>query len=157
MVSPSLLYVDLVALAESLGVLRVGVADLALLADMPTNPPGLLAPYRRGISLVMRLPEELPPEYARLFPDVERRLDQAAAQVAQFIQGRGYRALAVPVNEVLQGYSGALSHRAVAQAAGLGQIDAGGQFTVPGIGPRIRLATVLTDALLPLGSPAAGG
>jgi len=171
MVDPAVLYPDLLALAASLGAFRLGVADLAALAGLVTQPPDLLAPYRRGIALAVRLDDAvvdglLPPhnprrgaptpEYARLYAEANRRLDEMSAQVVRFLEGRLYRAAAIPASETLQDQRGALPHKAVARQSGLGWIGRHLLLIVPGAGPRVRLATVLTDALLPAGRPAAG-
>jgi epoxyqueuosine reductase len=171
MVAPAVLYTDLLALASSLGAFRLGVGDLAELAGLPTQPPDLLASYRRGISLLVRLDDAvvdglLPPhnprpgvptpEYARLYEWANRRLDEMAAQVVRFLEGRLYRAEAIPASETLQDQRGALPHKAVARQAGLGWIGRHLLLIVPGAGPRVRLATVLTDAPLPAGRPTAG-
>jgi epoxyqueuosine reductase QueG len=166
-----LLYADLLSFAASLGAFRFGVADLEALAGLPTQPAGLLSPYRRGISLAVRLddtvvdellpkinprPGEPTPAYARLYAQANGRLDEMATRLVRFIQGRGYRAEAIPASETLLGHSGALPHKAVARQAGLGWIGRNLLLIVPGIGPRLRLSTVLTDALLPPGAPVSG-
>lgn len=171
MVASSLLYADLFALASALGAFRCGVADLAALAGLSTQPPDLLASYRFGISLAVRLDDAvvdglLPPDnprpgeptaaYARLYADCNRRLDGMAVAVARFLQGRTYRAEAIPASETLLGHSGALPHKAIARQAGLGWVGQHLLLIVPGAGPRVRLATVLTDALLPAGQPISG-
>lgn len=172
MVSPALLYADLLALAASLGAFRLGVADLAPLAGLPTQPAGLLSPYQRGIALAVRLDEaivdELLPahnphpgqptaDYGRLYTAVNRRLDEMAGYLVRFLQGRGFHAEAIPASQTLLGQAGALSHKAVARQAGMGWIGRHLLLIVPGAGPRVRLATVLTDCLLPAGEPMAGG
>jgi len=171
LVSPVLLYADLLALVSSLGAFRCGIADLSALAGLPTQPDDLLSPYGRGISLAVRLddavvdgllashnphPGEPTPAYARLYAEANRRLDEMAQAVARFLRGRGQRAEAIPASETLFGYSGALSHKAVACQAGMGWIGRHLLLIVPGAGPRVRLSTVLTDALLPVGRPLSG-
>lgn len=170
MVSPDLLYTDLLALAASLGAYRVGVADLAALVGLQTQPPDLLAPYRRGISLVYRLDDavvdgllpasnpqgEPTPAYAHAYAQANQWLDSTAQHLARFLEGRGYRAEPIPASETLLGHRGALPHKAVARQAGLGWIGRHLLLIVPGAGPRVRLGTVLTDALLPAGRPFSG-
>ncbi|MGB9724219.1 MAG: 4Fe-4S double cluster binding domain-containing protein [Chloroflexia bacterium] len=171
MVAPALLYADLLALVSSLGAFRCGIADLSPLAGLPTQPDNLLVPYRRGISLAVRLddavvdgllassnphPGEPTPAYARLYAEANRRLDEMSQAVARFLRGRGQRAEPIPASETLFGYSGALSHKAVAYQAGLGWIGRHLLLIVPGAGPRVRLSTVLCDALLPPGRPLPG-
>jgi epoxyqueuosine reductase QueG len=171
MVASSLLYADLYALVSALGAFRCGVADLRALAGLSTHPPDLLSSYRYGISLAVRLddavvdgllaphnpcPGEPTAAYARLYVACNQRLDEMALTVARFLQGRTVRAEAIPASETLLGHSGALPHKAVARQAGLGWIGRHLLLIVPGAGPRVRLATVLTDALLPAGQPIPG-
>ncbi len=171
MVAPALLYADLLSLISALGPFRFGIADLVALAGLPTQPDDLLFPYRRGISLAVRLddgiidgllapsnphPGEPTPAYARLYAETNRRLDEMAQAVARFLRGRGQRAEAIPASETLFAYSGALPHKAVARQAGLGWIGRHLLLIVPGAGPRVRLSTILTDALLPAGNPLPG-
>lgn len=170
-VAPALLYADLLSLLSALGPYRFGIADLAALAGLPTQPDDLLSPYCRGISLAVRLddavvdglltssdphPSEPTPAYARLYAEANRRLDEMAQAVARFLRGRGQRAEAIPASETLFGYSGALSHKAVARQAGLGWIGRHLLLIVPGAGPRVRLSTILSDAPLPVGRPLPG-
>jgi epoxyqueuosine reductase QueG len=165
------MYVDLLSLAASLRVFHLGIADLDALTGLQTQPPDLLSRYRRGISLAIRLddgivdgllpennprPGEPTPAYAQLYAQTNQRLDQVALQIVRFLQGRGYRAEAIPASETLLGHRGALPHKAVARQAGLGWIGRHLQLIVPGAGPRLRLSTVLTDALLPTGKPISG-
>ncbi len=171
MVAPALLYADLFSLVASLQAFRFGVADLGRLTGLETQPPDLLAPYRRGVSLSVRLddavvdgllpahnprPGEPTPAYAQLYAQANQRLDGMALQVARFLQQRGYRAEPIPASETLFGHRGALPHKAVARQAGLGWIGRHLLLIVPGAGPRVRLSTVLTDALLPAGTPVGG-
>lgn len=179
MVSPQLLYADLLSLAAALGAFRLGVADMEPLSGLPTlrqaqgtaRPVGLLSRFRRGISLAVRLddavldgllpgqnphPGEPTPAYARLYEAANRHLDGMALHLARFLEGRGYRAEAIPASQTLERQCGALSHKAVARQAGMGWIGRNLLLIVPGAGPRVRLATVLTDALLPAGAPIPG-
>lgn len=171
MVAPSLLYADLVSLSTALGAYRCGVADLEQLAGYPTEPQDLFAPFQRAVALAVRLDDQvvdglLPPEnphpgeptpaYARMYAEANRLLDAIAQRVARLLRERGYRARAIPASETLEGERGALSHKAVARAAGLGWIGRHLLLVTPEAGPRVRLSTVLTDAPLPAGTPLEG-
>jgi len=86
-------------------------------------------------------------EYAEHYRAMNSRLDAIAASVVSFIAGQGYRAAAVPASEILDEKSlvGAISHKAVARAAGVGWQGKSLLIVHPEFGPRIRLATVLTN------------
>lgn len=171
MVAPELLYVDLLSLSSALGAYRCGVADLESVSEFPTEPADLLAPFRRAVALAVRLddavvdgllspqnphPGEPTPAYARLYAEANRLLDGMAERIARFLRERGYRARAIPASETLAGERGALSHKAVARAAGLGWIGRHLLLITEEAGPRVRLSTVLTDAPLPAGKPVEG-
>jgi epoxyqueuosine reductase QueG len=71
-------------------------------------------------------------------------------RLTQLLQSRGYAALPIPASVTLdeERNVAALSHKAVTVAAGLGWQGKSLLTVHPRFGPRIRLATVLTDAPL---------
>jgi len=142
--------------ALSEGADAVGVADLGPLSlGLPTVPEGLLGPYTRGVSLAVRLKDEVVEgiedgptvEYADHYREANGRLDALAASVARWIAQRGFAAQAVPASRILdeEGLMGTVSHKAVARMAGLGWQGKSLLIVSPEFGPRMRLATVLTD------------
>lgn len=155
---------ELKALALSLGADLVGMADLALLRGIYTYPENLLAPFQRGISVAVRLsdpildaitPHDPTKAYAHHYETVNALLDQITLRLAGQIQRQGYKALPIPASLQVgpKSWYGAISHKAVARAAGLGWIGANLLLITPDYGPRIRLATVLTDMPLLAGAP----
>ncbi len=82
-------------------------------------------------------------------------LDQAAQQMALFLEENGYRAFVVPGlgTGYTDGAPGILSHMAVANVSGMGSMADNGMIVTPEYGPRVRLATIVTDCPLPPGSP----
>ena len=82
------------------------------------------------------------------------RLDLAASYLAQAIQERGFTALPVPASQRTnqQALTSLFPHKTAAHFAGLGWIGKSCLLITPQYGPRVRLATVLTD--LPLTSRA---
>lgn len=142
----------------------VGVADLALLRGVPTSPTDLLASYPWGISVAVRLsdrvldaitPDNPTAAYARHYMASNALLDQITLLLASYIPRSGCRALAIPASQRVgdNRYYGAISHKAVARAAGLGWIGESLLLITPAHGPRIRLSTVLTDLPLVAGTP----
>lgn len=156
---------ELKALALSLGADLVGVADLALLQGIYTYPENLLAPFQRGISVAVRLsdpildaitPHDPTKAYAHHYVTVNALLDQITLRLVGQIQGQGYEALPIPASLQVgpKPWHGAISHKAIARAAGLGWIGANLLLITPDHGPRVRLATILTDMpLLVTGAP----
>ncbi|NJD57279.1 MAG: epoxyqueuosine reductase [Nitrospirae bacterium] len=138
-----------------------GIADLALFReDGTTIPADLLRHYTRAVSVAMRLDDDildaiaaLPTRpYADHYRTVNADLDRVTAHIVEWIADRGYRAGAVPASKIedTEKLLGAVSHKAVARMAGIGWQGKSLLIVSPEHGPRIRLATVLTDMpLLP--------
>jgi epoxyqueuosine reductase len=149
--------------AHSLGADLVGVADLAMLEGIETTPPDLLQPFTRGVSLAVKVPtavfEQLTdrptPLYAQAYLNANLLLDQIALRLCGWLEGHGAAALPVPASQVLdmEGLTGHLSAKAVANAAGLGWQGKSLLLVTPQFGPRVRLVTVLTDLPLVAGEP----
>ncbi|MHA1721446.1 MAG: epoxyqueuosine reductase [Candidatus Baldrarchaeia archaeon] len=155
---------QLMKLAVSLGAALVGVADLNLLKQLETNPPNLLENFKYAISIAVPLPknvfelitEENPGElYAHAYRTANMLLDQITFRLAQKITEYGYNAQPVPASMTIDEKSamGHVSHKAFARAAGLGWIGKNILLITPEYGPRVRLATVLTDMPLIPGKP----
>lgn len=80
-------------------------------------------------------------------------LDDIAWKVAGFLEEKGFDAIpiasAVPVEMMERGgLLGDISHRHAAAQAGLGRIGLSQHFLSPRFGPRVRLGSVVTTALL---------
>lgn len=164
--------------ARKLGSDVVGVADLALLKGIRTKPPNLLDGYTRAISVgrhyddgIMDMIEETgkpSTAYAVNSRTMNVHMDMITAQLAEYIQGRGYNAQAIPTSEsalkaeeLTPGLfkdaqndtnfdwepftSSSLPHKAVARAAGLGWFGKHMLMINPKLGPTFRLVTLITD------------
>jgi epoxyqueuosine reductase QueG len=147
---------ELKAFCKSSGADLAGIADLAPFQQgWPTLPADLLAPYSRAVSVAVRLDDEImdaitclpTADYADHYRNVNAALDRLTAEVAGWIIGRGCRAEAVPASKIMDAVDllGAVSHKAVARMAGIGWQGKSLLIVSPEFGPRIRLATVLTD------------
>lgn len=144
--------------ARECGADVVGVADLAFLEGIQTEPPDLLEGYRRAISLGVRLAEGVldpikdrpTPLYQQHYLKANILLDTIAFKVSQYIQARGNKTLPIPASQVLdkENWTSYISHKAVAVAAGIGWQGKSLLVVSPDFGPRIRLVTILTDAAL---------
>ena len=110
-------------------------------------------PY--GISLAVRLSdgviEDLEDRPTRLYLHHYRQinyfLDRLALKISSFVQEEGWQALPIPASQVLdwEKQKGHLSHKKVAQEAGLGWIGRSNLLVNPEYGARIRLVTILTN------------
>jgi len=143
-------------------VCRSSGADLAGIADLApfqqgwlTLPADLLLPYTCAVSVAVRLDNTIMDaidshptiEYAEHYRTANADLDRLTAEISAWISSRGYRAEAVPASKIMDTESllGAVSHKAIARMAGIGWQGKSLLIVSPEFGPRIRLATVLTD------------
>jgi epoxyqueuosine reductase QueG len=135
-----------------------------------SNSPSLpLAPeLPTAISLVMRLApgslegvtsETGPDEtYYREWCRANDLLDATGEQVVEALRAAGHEAQLVPTTPHRGtvedwGAAGVFPHKTAATQAGLGWIGKTALFVSPLFGPKVRLATIFTDARLPLGEP----
>ncbi|MBA4373918.1 MAG: epoxyqueuosine reductase [Thermodesulfovibrio sp.] len=155
---------ELKAFCKSSGADLAGIADLApFQKGWPTLPEDLLLPYSRAVSIAVRLEDDIlntiishpTIEYAEHYRAVNAELDRLAAEAVAWIAGRGFRAEAVPASKIMdtENLLGAVSHKALARMAGIGWQGKSLLIISPEFGPRIRLATVLTDMPLPPDGP----
>jgi epoxyqueuosine reductase len=159
---------ELTAYAKSLGVDLFGVADLSTAKDLMLSQGGRhVAGYPRAVSLGIRLLDDVVDQlrnhedliaissYRGLYTAVNTALDRAALLVAKKIQDAGFRAYLVPASSMLNNgkLEATFSHKVAANLAGLGWVGKSCLIITPELGPRVRLATVLTDAPLEVGSP----
>jgi len=150
---------------HALGADLVGVADTDPLKGLQLDPPDLLDPFTRAISIAVRLPaavfegiiDKPTPLYSAIYQTANRILDEISFKAADLLQADGHRSLPVPASQVLdrKNWYGAISHKAVGRMAGLGWQGKSLLLVNPLYGPRIRLAAVLTDAPLTTDTPVA--
>jgi len=157
---------DVDALLKAAGVDLWGVAS--------NDPPLARAPgLPTAISLLVRFtPEELagveagPTEtYYAGYCRVNDTLNAAAAALVAALTEAGFRAEAVPATVPEDEFDAiddwcdvpVFAHKTAATRAGLGWIGKTALFISPEAGPRVRLATVFTDLVLPAGSPVESG
>ncbi len=146
-----------------LGANLVGVADTEPLKELTLDPPNLLDSFTRGVSIALRLPgavfeqitDRPTPLYASIYQSANRILDEIAFHTVNILQRDGFNALPIPASQVLdrKNWYGAITHKAVGRMAGLGWQGKSLLLVNPDYGPRIRLATILTDAPLKIGRP----
>lgn len=151
-------------LADALGADFFGVADLSLAREALLAQGGpAIAEYRRavsmGIALFHPVVDELPQRAERAVAEgyqhhcydvINQRLDLIASRLSSVLQRDGYRALPVPASQTVddERLCGVFSHKLAAHLAGLGWIGKSCLLVTPEVGPRVRWATVLTDAPL---------
>jgi epoxyqueuosine reductase len=82
-------------------------------------------------------------------------LDRIALDVTALIQRAGGKAIPIAASQIVdwEGQRGHLSHKALAQAAGLGWRGRNNLLVNPAYGARIRLVSILTDLPLQTNTP----
>ena len=141
----------------------VGIADVDPLKELKLNPPDLLEPFTRAVSIALQLPTAVfeqisdrpTPIYKSIYLTANLILDQIAYKTAIALQNDGFYTLPIPASQVLdkEDWQAAISHKAVARMAGLGWQGKNLLLISPQYGSRVRLVTVLTNAALNVDSP----
>lgn len=93
--------------------------------------------------------------YFHHYRHVNALLDQITLRASSLIQEWGHLAMAVPASQTVdrEGLRGFFQHKTAATRAGLGWIGKNALLITGKYGPRVRLATILTDMPLPEGVP----
>jgi epoxyqueuosine reductase QueG len=154
--------------ARSMGARFFGVADLTVAQEAIVAQGGeFLAAFPRAISVGIALSDgivdQLPRHkeaavartYDRLYDTVNWSLDRIALRLSVTLSEHGFRTLLIPASDRVddENLLGLFSHKLAARLAGLGWIGPSCLLVTPEIGPRVRWATVLTDAPLEADSP----
>jgi epoxyqueuosine reductase QueG len=140
----------------------LGFADLSgYQAELAASGGPMATGYECGISIgialqnsiVDRLPDRSDPNVAceyriHAYEVINQRLNIAASVAASFLAREGFRALPIPAADRAdrENAAASVSHKMVAHIAGLGWIGKNCLLVTPERGPRVRWASVLTDA-----------
>ena len=135
-----------------------GVAEVEPLRELKVDPPDLLQPFTRAVSIAVQVPRSVfemisdrpTPIYSAVYQTANRILDEIAFRTALTLQNDGFYSLPIPASQVLdkEELRGAISHKAVARMAGLGWQGKNLLLITPQYGSRVRLVTILTKAPL---------
>lgn len=93
--------------------------------------------------------------YQELYDTTNRTLDDMAYRVATYLTEKGRRAVFFPrdcyfnIEALLDNPAAAFSHVLAGYYSGMGTIGDSHNLITPEYGPRVRIVTVLTDAILP--------
>ncbi len=148
-------------------------ASLVGFADLGDAAPPLFSHWPRAVSIAVALDPAAvalvrdgpTSEYYREYTRVNRALNEIAGRGALAIYSLGLRAEPFPATvpeergggDWVKTLSVAFQHKTAATRAGLGWVGKNALLVTPQFGPRIRLATVLTDMPLPVGEPVIAG
>lgn len=148
-------------IARDAGAVVFGIANVGQLQDVSGEVS--LAGLTTGISFGYRLSdvvldgiEDCPTRtYQYHYRQVNLLLDRIGLLLLSYLQERGHRAFPVPSSQIVdwENNLGHISHRAVAQYAGLGWRGRNNLLVNPVHGSRLRFSTVLTDQVLPYDAP----
>ena len=141
-----------------------GIADLSTARDTILEQGGTeIAEYPRSISIGIALFHSIVDQLSRrqeravavnyrfhCYDVINARLDEIISRIASVLQRKGYRAFPVPASKRVDDdrICAIFSHKLSAHLAGLGWIGKNCLLITPDMGPRVRWATVLTDAAL---------
>ena len=146
--------------ALSQRLLYEGLCEVGCSRIDETVPPDL-ARYHYAITLMSRLSDaivdeiEASPTYAYFqhYRAANALLDRCALIACEMLRREGAAAYPIAASQSVHDrgdkYTGIYQHKSAATAAGLGWIGKSALFVSPEYGPRVRLATVLTDMELP--------
>jgi epoxyqueuosine reductase len=150
--------------ADALGADFFGIADLGTAREAILVQGGpVIAGFPRavsvGIALMDAIVDQLPQRAERgvamsyrhhCYDLVNARLDHLTSRLAGMLQRQGHRAWPVPASQTVdeERLTAIFSHKMAAHLAGLGWIGKSCLLVTPEVGPRVRWATVLTDAPL---------
>jgi epoxyqueuosine reductase QueG len=161
--------------AAAMGATVFGVADLTLpnVHDFMADQAGSdeVRRYPRSLSIGIALASGIVDQLTRvrtlndgvvareyqfhIYEVVNRQLNAIGLRLANILEKEGHSALPVAASNTTNPdrYMGYVSNKLSAHLAGLGWIGKSCLVITPELGPRLRWATVLTDAQLPAGTP----
>ena len=140
-----------------------GLCEVGFSRVDETVPPDL-ASYHYAVTLMYRLSDAVVDEiydsptyaYFQHYRAANALLDRCALITCEMLRREGAAAYPIAASQSVHDrgdkYTGIYQHKSAAVAAGLGWIGKSALFVSPVHGPRVRLATVLTDEVLPSGA-----
>jgi epoxyqueuosine reductase len=153
--------------AEKLGADLFGIADIRPVQKFITQQGGqILEGFSHAVVLGVRLSNTvvdqldplMPADYSlygfHVYKAVSPFVDWIALKIALTIEEGGFRALPIPTSQFRRPGQriSIFPHKLAARLAGLGWIGKNCLLITPEFGPRIRLASVLTDCELEAGT-----
>ena len=119
-----------------------------------------IAHYPYAISIGMRINDDITntinipgaeEAYLKEYLEVNNKLDDIAQEIVSLIIKEGYDAKSIPASDISSKdkLAGELSHKLIANLAGLGWIGKSCLLITPEYGPRLRWASILTNLPVP--------
>ena len=151
--------------AKAMGMNLVGVANVGRWEEAPHTArdywPQTIWPWSRsvivlGVQIFPSMLETTPSVvYSELYNTTNRFLDEAAYRLANHLNEKGFRAHFFPrdcygdISVLVKKPEAAFSQVLAGLYAGLGTVGMNHTLLTPQYGPRVRLVSVITDAVLP--------
>lgn len=155
--------------AVNMGARFFGIADLTKAVEAIVEQGGdFLTLFPRAISVGIALNDGIIDQLHRhketgvartynyyVYSTVNQSLDRIALRMSVILDKSGFKSLIIPASDRIDDkkVQGIFSHKLSARLAGLGWIGPNCLLITPQVGPRVRWATVLTDAFLTPDSP----
>lgn len=146
---------DLERLSKKEGVDLFGVADVEAIKEDFLISPELSKKINKAVCLGLGLSRAVLQDvvdaptrlYFHHYRTVNAALDQISLRVSRFIEHKGYLAIPIPASQIVdwQNQKAHLSHKKIAQLAGIGWIGRNNLLVSKKLGSQFRLATILTD------------
>ena len=148
--------------ALRIGASIVGIADLVILKEKGFPFP-IIHKYTRAISIGVHLSDnvidelidEPTLEYAQHYTEINNELDRIASQLENYLHKKGFEAQSIPASKRYdkEKLTAVFPHKTAAILSGIGWIGKSALLISFDYGPRIRLATILTNAPLLADNP----
>lgn len=142
-------YQKLKKIADDLGVSAFGVCAIKEKAGLDFAVSMAIRLSKSVLNEIEDKPTRL---YFHHYRQANNLLDHVAMRVSNLIQSEGFNALPVPASQIVdwEKQTAYLSHKKIAELAGIGWLGRNNLIVHPEFGSQIRLVTVLTDMPLPV-------
>lgn len=148
-------YAQLKKLAFDLGGMAFGVCNIKDKKKNFNLPPHVVKDLDFAVSVAIGLSKRILDEivdrptrlYFHHYRQANNFLDHIAMRITNFIQGEGFNALPIPATHIVdwEKQTAHISHKRIAELAGIGWLGLHNLIVHPRYGSQIRLATILTD------------
>ena len=137
------------AMMDDMGIDVFGTSDVTdcVAAAFSDTPYAITLGVRLSNAVMDKVKKGPTKNYFHHYRTVNAFLDRCALRCVIALQRRGYNAVAIPASQTTYtaAIAGDFPHKTAAHRAGLGFIGKNALFISQKYGPRVRLATVLTD------------
>lgn len=140
-----------------------GVADISSLKENFALKPRIIDTFNSAVCLGVRVGFSVLDEidcqptklYFHHYRTLNMFLDQLTLRASNYIQGLGYRALAIPASQIVdwEKQTAHLSHKHIGRLAGLGWLGKNNLLVNKRLGSQFRISSILTDIPIKTNKP----